>query len=90
MTVYCISYDLNGEASSYSPLFEGIKSFGIWWHQAKYVWVIKTDKSAKDVRDYLKQFIQNGDKLFVVEVVKHWAGTGFSKEEYDWLKKNFD
>ena len=30
------------------------------------------------------------DKLFVIEVIKHWAGIGFAKNEYDWLKENLE
>lgn len=88
--IYSISYDLQNATSEYQDLYDGIKDFGTWWHQTESVWMIKTEKSAKEVRDYLIQFLKRGDKLFVIEVRKHWAGVGFGEEEYDWLNKNLE
>lgn len=88
--LYSVSYDLQNATSEYQELYNGIKDFGTWWHQTESVWMIKTEKSAKEIRDYLTQFIKDGDKLFVIEVKKHWAGIGFSGNEYDWLKKNLE
>lgn len=88
--VYSVSYDLQNATSEYQDLCDGIKGYGTWWHQTESVWMIKTEKSAKEVREYLMQFLRPGDKLFVIEVRKPWAGTGFSTKEYDWLKKNME
>lgn len=88
--VYSISYDLHYATSEYQDLYDGIKGFGTWWHQTESVWMIKSNKTAIEVRDYLTQFIKKDDKLFVIEVRNHWAGIKFSTEEYDWLKKNLE
>ncbi|MBQ6649302.1 MAG: hypothetical protein IJM66_10720 [Muribaculaceae bacterium] len=84
--VYCLSYDLRMPNRNYSELYEAIKSFQAWWHQTESVWFIVTNKDAGDVRDFLIQFVDNNDKLFVIQVIKNWGGKGFSKEEYDWLR----
>lgn len=88
--IYSISYDLQNAKSEYNDLYDGIKAYGIWWHQTESVWFISTNKSASEVRDYLTQFLRKGDKLFVIEVKRHWAGIGFTKKEYDWLKDNLE
>ena len=85
--VYCLSYDLRKPNRNYSELYEAIKSFKAWWHQTESVWFIVTNKNAGDVRDFLMQFIDNNDKLFVIQVINNWGGKGFSKEEYDWLRE---
>ncbi len=86
--VYCISYDLCTPNRNYNDLYDAIKSFGSWWHQTESVWFIISSKSAVEIRDYLLCTIDNNDKLFVIEVCKHWAGKGFLQEEYDWLNDN--
>lgn len=87
--IYCISYDLRQPGRNYDELISAIKGFGTWWHQTESVWFIKSEKYSSDIRDYLKQYIDNNDKIFVIKVDNNWAGVGFSKEEYDWLRKNF-
>ena len=87
-SIFSISYDLTKPNQNYEGLYEGIKSFGTWWHQTGSVWFIRSDKDSSSIRDYLKQFIDDDDKLFVIKVFRNWAGTGFTQEEYDWLHKN--
>lgn len=84
--VFCVSYDLKNPNRNYQGLYEGIKSLGLWWHQTGSVWIVATEKSSVAIRDYLKQYLDNGDLLFVVAVKKNWAAIGFSRKEYDWIK----
>jgi len=88
MNVYCISYDLKKPDRDYEKLTEAIKTYGKWWHQTGSVWFIVSEQEASVIRDYLMQFIDKNDKLFVIRVVRGWAGTGFTTEEYDWIKNN--
>ncbi len=88
--VYSISYDLKQPNRNYDDLYKGIKSFGQWWHQTESVWIIVSEKSAVDIRDYLQQFIDSNDSLFVIALNKNWAAVGFSQEEYTWLKSISD
>lgn len=84
--VYSISYDLSAPNRSYDDLYTAIKSFGDWWHQSGSVWLIKTNKESAVIRDYLMQFIDGNDKIFVIEVKRNWAGFGFTEKEYNWIK----
>lgn len=84
--VYCVSYDLKNPNRNYDDLIKELKSFGTWWHQTGAVWIIVTSKTTAEVRDYLMQFIDANDKLFVVQVNKNWAAVGFKEQEYNWMK----
>lgn len=64
--IYCISYDLIAPNRNYNDLYSAIKSLGVWWHQTETVWFVKSAKSAVNIRDYLIQFIDNNDKMFVI------------------------
>lgn len=87
--VYCVSYDLRKSDRNYNDLYTAIKSFGTWWHQTESVWFVKsTNRESSTIREYLKQFIDENDLLFVIRVENNWAGFGFSKEEYNWLHNN--
>lgn len=84
--VYVVAYDLRKPDRNYEDLIKELKSFGTWWHQTGSVWIIVTSKTTVEVRDYLKQFIDSNDKLFVSQISKNWAATGFSEQEYNWIK----
>ena len=58
-----ISNVLQNATSEYQDLYDGIKGFGTWWHQTESVWMIKTEKSAKEVRDYLMKFLDVPGKI---------------------------
>lgn len=84
--VYFVTYDLKKPDRDYDDLIKEIKSFGTWWHQTGSAWVIITSKTTAEVRDYLMQFIDSNDKLFVVQIQKNWAAVGFNEQEYSWMK----
>lgn len=84
--VYIVAYDLKNLKRNYDDLIKELQSFGTWWHQTGSMWIIVTSKTTSEVRDYLAQFIDSSDKLFVAQIRKNWAAVGFSSEEYDWMK----
>lgn len=85
--VFSITYDLRKPNRNYDELYRGIQSFGYWWHQTGSAWIIAAkNKNPLEIRDYLKQFMDADDKLFVIAVQKSWAAIGFSQKEYDWMK----
>ncbi len=87
MNSYMIGYDLNSPGQDYSELLEAIKSYGPpWWHNLDSTWIIRTEQSAKQVRDHLKQLIDPNDELLVAELTGAAAWTGFSPAGSKWLK----
>ncbi len=84
--VYIVTFVFKSLDNSYEELNNGLKSFGTWWHQSASVWLIATNKSSSEIRDYLLQFMKEGDKIYVARLHKNWAASGFSTEEYNWLK----
>ena len=87
METYIISYDLNSaEPSDYTKLSDCIKSFGVWAHITESTWAINTDKTAKEIRDEISNFMPEGSMLFVVRsgLSSAWRNVICSN---DWLKK---
>ena len=86
--LYLILYDLNSPGQDYVDLYEQIKSYGIWWHHLDSTWIIKTKKTAAEIRDHLSKYIDDNDELLVVRFGSSWAGHGLEKRAYDWLHNN--
>ncbi|MDY0780965.1 hypothetical protein [Tenacibaculum sp. IB213877] len=88
MRTYLIGYDLNKSGQDYSTLIEKIKEIGNWWHCLDSTFIIKTNNSSSQVRDYLLNFIDQNDKLLVVRLYGEGAWTGFDTNCSKWLKEN--
>ncbi len=88
MKSYLIGYDLNKQGQNYDVLIDKIKSIGNWWHCLDSTWIVKTDSTAIQIRDFLKQFIDNNDELLVVHLSREAAWTGFSENCSKWLTEN--
>lgn len=88
METYLIGYDLNKAGQDYDTLIEKIKDLGTWWHCLDSTWIIKSNYTVVDIRNYLRQFIDGNDEILVVKLTGDAAWYGFSAEGSNWLKKN--
>lgn len=86
--LYMICYDLNSPGQDYSELYDAIKSYGTWWHHLDSTWIVKTNDSAAEIREYLGSFLDSNDELLIVRFGDSWAGKGLAKKAYDWLHNN--
>ena len=90
MAIYVIGYDIHpSQGQTYTKLEEAIKSFGDWWHCLDSTWLIKTNWTSVQVRDFIWGHMYSNDKLLVVEYRHgHAAWNGFSGDCQSWLKNN--
>ncbi|MEW5714542.1 hypothetical protein AB1462_19565 [Pseudomonas sp. SB113] len=90
MAVFFIGYDLIKPGKDYSKIVPAIqKSFPNYWHCLDSTWLVNTDHTAKQIADYLLQFIDGNDRLLVAPVSKGAAWTiSFNKGCQDWLSAN--
>lgn len=85
MTVRLITYDLNSPGQDYEKLYEKIKSYGPWAHYLESVWLVKTTKDITEIKNELKQFIDENDNLFICTVSDY---SGWANEKlWKWLKE---
>ena len=66
MTTYIISYDLHKDRD-YSEFFESLRSYDSWAQITSSTWMVKSPYLANDVYEYLYNFIDSNDPLFVVK-----------------------
>ena len=88
MNCFAISYDLIGPNRDYDKLFEAIKAYGTWARINESLWIIKTNETSVNIRDNLKQVMDNNDKLFVAKLTGDGAWNNLSNEISNWLKNN--
>ncbi|MFP3356869.1 CRISPR-associated protein Cas2 [Planococcus sp. SIMBA_143] len=89
MKSYIISYDLVGPARDYESLIDKIKSYGTWATPLESVWLIRSKKTAGEIRNDLKATLDSDDKLIVIEHKGGWASKGISKTVSKWMHDNF-
>ncbi|MFV5263841.1 hypothetical protein ACMUMS_09780 [Acinetobacter courvalinii] len=87
MKSYMIGYDLNKSGKDYDGLINKIKDIADnWWHHLDSTWIIKSSKSAKEIRDLLSPYIDQDDELLVAGLTGEGAWKGFNSNGSKWLK----
>jgi hypothetical protein len=90
MKSYMIGYDLNTPGKDYADLIEAIrekfKPTG-FWHHLDSTWIVKSDETAVQIRNYLKPFLDSNDELLVVRLSDESAWAGFNTAGSEWLRK---
>lgn len=86
MKCYIISYDLVNQRN-YEELWEAIKKYPGWAKITESTWAVKTEHSAKQIRDDLSQFLDQDDRVFVIKsgIEAAWRNCICRNE---WLQNN--
>jgi hypothetical protein len=83
-----VGYDLNKPGQDYSDLIKYLKDLGTYWHHLDSTWLIRSEMTPSEIRDKLKQYLDDNDQLLVINVNGDaWATKGISKSGLDWLRK---
>lgn len=90
MHTILVSYDLRSPGKDYSRLWEHLRSYSTRCKPLESLWLVKTSKTATEVRDAAKQHIDINDKLLVIDVTGDAAAwtTTLPSEVSDWIKSN--
>lgn len=85
---FIIVYDLIGEDKNYDDLIDRLNEFPVCLKINKSAFCIKTELTAVQVRDELKELIDSDDSLFVGEItgVAAWRNIECGSEDF---KANF-
>lgn len=85
MAVYQIDYDLRKQRN-YEALHERLKSYPQWCKALESTWVISTNQTVMQVRDYLIAVMDGDDGLLVTRLQGEAAWAGLSGEVSAYLK----
>lgn len=79
---YLITYDLNEPGQDYQELYDAIETLDSnALRIADSVWVIDHSGSAKEIRNFLRQSIDDDDRLIVFQCGKEAAWSGLTPAE---------
>jgi len=86
--VYIITYDLSNPGRNYEALLKLIKSYPAWARLGGSSYLVLTEQSTVQIRDYLTPALDTNDSLFVglMSNVAAWRGLG--DEVSNWIKDN--
>ena len=85
---------LQRAGEDYSELIKALKGYPDWWHCLDSTWLIESNSTAADIRDYLWKFMHpKNDKLLVMYYLHSSTGgsaswKGFKDSCATWLKTN--
>ena len=87
MTVYCVSYDLNKAGQNYNNLYDELKKSSNWCHPTDSTWLIVTHESAEQLRNRIRNHMDDNDTLLIIKVIRPYSGW-LTQEVWDWMDKN--
>ena len=89
MNTLLVSYDLIAPSRNYEPLREFLESHSSWAKPVQSLYLVKSSKSAKLLRNDLTSFLDTNDKIIVINVTSDGAAcTGLGEKGSDWIKNN--
>ena len=72
--VYLVSYDLNAPEQDYPKIVRAIEAYENSFRVLNSQWFIFSSKTAEEIFNHLKRFIDEDDELFVCEVTRNCFG----------------
>ena len=70
-----------------SEMGTAIKALGNWSDRLQSTWFLETNLTSGSIRDRLKQFANNGDRIFVARMTRHWSGFGMGAGFPEWINR---
>lgn len=88
MGIYMIGYDLHpSKGENYDKLFAALEAMGSgYWDCLDSTWLVVTDKTPSEIRDNLKPYLKDDDRLLVMRYGEGAAWLGFKDDCQTWLE----
>ena len=86
--VYIITYDLKEEGQNYTEILKRIKSYGTWAKLGRSEYIVVSNQTHTEIRDYLKGALDLNDALFVGTLNAPAAWSGMPENVSKWIISN--
>ena len=87
---YLITYDLSNPGQKYEVLLKRIKSYPTWARLGGSAYIIISNQSPVQIRDYLRSVLDWNDKIFVGAIRSPAAWYNLGDEVAQWLNNNLN
>ena len=90
MAICMIGYDLHPSTGrDYDELLRALEAIGGgYWDCLDSTWLVITERTPIQIRDELKQYLEDGDRLLVMRYGEGAAWLGFKDDCHTWLEDN--
>lgn len=88
--VYYISYTLSEPGKKYDNLRKLIVGLSndLWVHPLESTYIIKSDKTSREIYNFLSSVLDNNDKIFITEITKNYSGC-LDKDTWTYIQNLF-
>jgi len=84
--MFIITYDVqDNDPIIVERTAAAIKTMGNWSNRLPGCWLLETETSARRIRDHLRQFLGERDRLFVARISRNWAGRNMGQGFPEWV-----
>lgn len=85
MRTYLITYDINKPNEQFRErVLKAVKNFPNWARLSESSYAVAYDGDASSAWDFIAQFMDTNDRLFVIRLGPDWKGYG-PKQVTEWL-----
>lgn len=85
MNTVLIAYDLRAPGRNYQPVYDYLQAHSQWCHLQESVWLVRTSLNASQIRDALRQLVDDNDHLATFVVTgDDWAASS-DQERLNWM-----
>lgn len=88
MSTFLVTYDLIAPTKDYSQLYKALKSYNNWAKITESCWCVISSNNSSQIRDFLQNYIDSNDKLFVCKLQGEAAWCNLSTDVSKWLQNN--
>jgi len=88
--VYKISYALSEPGQKYDKLRKLIIGISndLWVYPLDSTYIIKSDKTSKEIYNFLSSVLDNNDKILITEITKNYSGY-LDKDTWTYIQNLF-
>lgn len=83
-----VNYDLRAPGRDYEPVWAYLQGHGSWCRLLKSCWLIRTTKTAAQVRDDLMRLVDQNDEVATFDVTGDSWATNWNDDRVTWLHNN--
>jgi len=86
--IYIVTYDLSNPGRNYESLLKKIKTFSAWARLGGSAYLLITEQTSVQLRDFLTPALDINDKLYVGRLSNEAAWQGLGEGVSNWIKNN--
>lgn len=85
--ILLVTYERKKPGKDNTALFALLKTAPNWWHHMDSVWILYTSESTDTWNNKIRNVIDEGDYVLIVDITKRPRQGLLPKDAWDWIRK---